>query len=441
MLLSEFERLMNCGHGRCAKILETKGAENYKEILLKGCLNNLSYDVQVEGFRGIYMYNLLNYVEDEKYFVDQAIKKFLSAEINADWKTIGHLSDFFSCYYNDGHKKMLNLLKNKYNELYSHLMIMRKSKKQIEIRKGFEYVAIVIMQLTEQDELLSIIKDMGAYFLKRRKDGLLRLSHEFSWFAFCIKDKYGEKFISDLLKEKSADAEEIYKFYQVTSYEHKKERRRLSIEDFIESVYNEKADFYGFMDMRRLNEQGKMILATKIIEEKDIYKKAHLLEHTAKVFQPFPLGVEPLLDYARAEDVILQKAALKALQDVREVCVRELAVEFLKSEKHISYALQMLITNYHEEDKDLLMNHLEKMEICYDNRSEWHEVVTALCTGAEEGKLPDEVLTFIYEKSLCSFCRESALREMKKRNILTEEMIEECKYDSDYDIRNMMNEE
>ena len=50
---------------------------------------------------------------------------------------------------------------------------------------------------------------------------------------------------------------------------------------------------------------------------------------------------------------------------------------------------------------------------------------------------PKHLLPILYEYNPCSFCRESALVYMSKHRMLTKEVLEECQFDSNYDIRSM----
>jgi hypothetical protein len=59
-------------------------------------------------------------------------------------------------------------------------------------------------------------------------------------------------------------------------------------------------------------------------------------------------------------------------------------------------------------------------------------------------RYPDErtevlMLRTLYEKGPCSHCREEAVRRLIERHALTEEMRAECFYDSNYDIRELVN--
>ena len=49
--------------------------------------------------------------------------------------------------------------------------------------------------------------------------------------------------------------------------------------------------------------------------------------------------------------------------------------------------------------------------------------------------LLNDLLMFAYEKSLCSCCRENIVGELAKRNLLSENMISECRFDCNIEIR------
>ena len=44
-------------------------------------------------------------------------------------------------------------------------------------------------------------------------------------------------------------------------------------------------------------------------------------------------------------------------------------------------------------------------------------------------------LEYMYENTLCSCCRESIVKEMGSRYMLTDRILEECLYDSNEEIR------
>ena len=79
MKKSEFKRAMCCGLGRCAVELSTaENIKKYKDIVLWGCLHNLSYDKLFEGTRAYYVYKLTEFFQDEIFFLRPLAEKFSS---------------------------------------------------------------------------------------------------------------------------------------------------------------------------------------------------------------------------------------------------------------------------------------------------------------------------------------------------------------------------
>lgn len=51
-----------------------------------------------------------------------------------------------------------------------------------------------------------------------------------------------------------------------------------------------------------------------------------------------------------------------------------------------------------------------------------------------------KMLEYLYQNTLCSFCRESIIRTMYKQDVVPNEILYECLYDSYYDTRQFAEE-
>ena len=51
--------------------------------------------------------------------------------------------------------------------------------------------------------------------------------------------------------------------------------------------------------------------------------------------------------------------------------------------------------------------------------------------------MPDSLLLWAYEASLCSWCREGIIEKLISRGLMTDDMKEEIRYDADLDIRDL----
>lgn len=443
-----FKHYMLAGHGRTFKLLDGC-EEEFREIVLYGCLNDISCDTQCEGSRGIFLYDLVLQYEDYEYFLIPAIEKFLSDEVNADWSLICQLCDFINCFADDdGVESAQNAIDRKYVELYSLIMSMKFGARAKKVIQCYEYLAIIIMQRGEFDRTLQILKDMGAYFIRRRRTEDIELQGLFLWFSELLKDEYGESFLETQLEENGRHSKEIARFKRVmTAPDRKGTDARFKIPTADDLIEKAKTSTISKRDSLRFGKKAddseKLRLAEAVLAEENLNKKANLLSAFTK-YNVFPMNAQYLIRYAESENQRLRDTALAALVPIKADCVHDFAMELLQTRfagesvsesRAFTRALDMLIRNYREDDKEFILNQLEKITIDQDDSSGWHDLIMDILLIAHETRFPDEFYTFIYEKSRCSSCRESAIEELRNRNLLTEEMISECMWDCRMDIR------
>lgn len=90
------------------------------------------------------------------------------------------------------------------------------------------------------------------------------------------------------------------------------------------------------------------------------------------------------------------------------------------------------------QSEEELIKTLETLDIDKDNESGWHSFHFDIFDALERGDYPEylkSALPMIYKTTRCSNCRFRSLRLMAKFKMLSREIIEECLYDSNDDIR------
>lgn len=89
MTKSGFKHAIQRGLGSCMLVLESaRDIEQYRDIILWGCLQELALDPQCEGSRARYLYELAAHYDDEAYFVEPvvaALKKMRSTGWRQLW--------------------------------------------------------------------------------------------------------------------------------------------------------------------------------------------------------------------------------------------------------------------------------------------------------------------------------------------------------------------
>lgn len=109
------------------------------------------------------------------------------------------------------------------------------------------------------------------------------------------------------------------------------------------------------------------------------------------------------------------------------------------SKKYNSSYVEMLINNCRPEDEEFLLNELNKIEIDQDDKCGWHGIVMNIVHVRDED-IPNSILYWVYENSLCSCCREHITESMLRKGLLTPELRQECLHDANLEIRDMVEE-
>nr|MDE5582593.1 hypothetical protein [Ruminococcus sp.] len=205
--------------------------------------------------------------------------------------------------------------------------------------------------------------------------------------------------------------------------------------DFIERAENS-VKRRDVIWLRKQGHDEKMKVARAVVKEKDLNKKSELLKAFTISGNEFPLSPEILIEYALSENKNLRNVSIDALSYIKADCVHDFSVSQLEK-NFSSVILEIFIKNYTKKDKNILLDCLKKLTIDRDNNSGWHGVVLEITNDDTTKVMPDEAIIFVHENSMCSCCREDAVREMIRRNIFNEALRDECLMDCNSDIRTL----
>ena len=440
----DFKRYMHQGLGRCMLTLQRESdIEKYKEIVLWGCLHDLSFDWQCEGTRAAYIYELTAVFDDEEYFVLPTINAFEAVPCRAD-RLFAHLCELLRRFAENGNERAKIALCTKYDQLFSTLLKKRKGNRYDFERDCFERLCMAVRYLDGVESLFKIAGDMGKLF----KENPRYSGADFDRFCSCMDDEIGQKRLLSLLRrasKKSDNMRSFYEQYQKTIEAFHGIRASIEVPTAQEMKYEVVAS--GTLSpssrirfSRRADEAEMRKLAQDAINEPDPFQKSELLSVFAFRDVNFPLSHETVIEYSRSHNDRLQEVAFDVLTCCQSTAVQAYAMELLRRGEHTSQALQMLLCNYTPEDKELLLSELYKIKVDYKEKSDWHSIGLKILTVRDRNvKLPKEFFLYIYNTTLCSYCRAEALRALTKRKWLTKEIIEECRYDSNYEISDYVN--
>ena len=442
----DFKTCMQQGRGICAITLQgEKDIAKYKEIVLWGCLHNLSYDTQCEGVRAEYVYHLTTFFHDEAYFVRPIIEAF-SALANKNDYLFQHFSTLLSLFAKSGNEDALLALQQKYEQLYTTLLNKHSFHAYDFERDNFQHFCIMLLPLNSDDANYKTVRDLGRLF----KENSHYDCDEFDWLCFSLEKHLGKRNFYKMLKRDSKNCDDAKCFYE--SYlqiakkreENKKRPARKPQAPSVEAIKEEisttgrLAPYTKIRFSRHADAAARKQLAEIVLAETNLDQKAELLSPFFN--SEFPISHESLIAYAHTTHERLREVALGVLENCQSEVVHDYALLLMEEEQHKSYALQMLLQNYAPSDKGLLLDALYALDISYEEESGWHHIGFKILDLFESGKrLPKEFLLYVYNTTLCSCCRYRAVRVLAKHRWLTKEIIEECRYDSNDKITGYIN--
>lgn len=437
---------MQQGRGLCHLVLQNeKDIAKYKDIVLWGCLHNLSYDTQCEGVRAEYVYHLTSFFCDEAYFVAPIIKAFTSLANEKDY-LFQHFSTLLSLFAKNGNEDAILALQQKYEQLYTTLLNKHSFHAYDFERDNFQHFCIILLPSNSDDTNYKTVRDLGRLF----KENPHYDCDSFDWLCFSLEKQLGKRNFYQTLKRDSKNCDYVkcfYESYLQIAKKREENKRRIphkpqapSVDAIKEEIAttgrllpHTRVRFYRYADA-----EARKKLAEFLVTEENLDKKAELL--SVFFHHEFPLPHEIVVDYANSSHERLREVALSTLTNCQSKAVYDYALELFQKDPNSTTALEMLLQNYTVTIKELLLRTLYSLKVDYESESDWHGIDFKIRDLFESGKkLPKEFLLYVYNTSLCSCCRYRAVRVLAKHRWLTKEIIAECRYDSNDRITGYIN--
>lgn len=435
MTKREFKENLKRGLG--SAIVELKSCstpEKYKEIILWCCLHNTCYDMQCEGGRGIYLYNAICIFEDHTYFEDEIILHFKNNNL-ASW-LYDQYCELLYLFAKDGSKNARNVLYEKYDSLFALLSKKRRVGKTWPDRDHFEWLCVWLTSLDGIRQFKKIVKQVGEVYLLTKESNRLQLD----WFYSNSKHKFGEKRVDEFFRIDEVKSDAVSAFLKdvndLDTYKPKK-LEPPTMEELIQACYEPYAyssigvalRFARSASLEELSELAKIAL-----DEKDPEVKRKLLMPFRK--RPFPLDSSYIFELAESNLEKIREIAFDIMELLPPEQIRNFVLNLINEENETVNSFNLLCHCYHPEDEHLLTTGVKGLKVSYDDGN-WHGVfmdVEKLLSNRAYKFNPDLFL-YIYHQTLCSSCRFHLVQSMYKRMILPLEILEQCRYDSNKDIR------
>ena len=444
MIEKEFSQALRRGLG--GAIIELKNSENkaaYHDILLRYCLRDISYDGQVEGTKGDYLYLAICESGERVYYERAIIDKFLS---RCEDGLFQQLLDMLFCCANDGGTPARDALHAKYEYFGGKKGRLVKGR----VDEGFQWenVACRLFTIDGFSAFERYAMDIGE--LLRKDPGKCNVLY-YDSFIPKAEGIFGKKRICafiDKMYEKSDAIKELVDTLKCEElsrrqYQENRGEEQVTVEALVrtakEMASGEISHYGPIMRLRRpflknASDEDILKLAHIVLREKSETVKGLLL----RIFlsnmvwnKPFPLGATPLLEYALSDNEILSENALGRLEEFKDGRIHGLAIQLLKDKGIKSLALGLLKKNYRKSDDLIIAEVIKKApNIPQDVQSDIADIYSR---HRSANALP--VLLHVYQKGECSHCRYSVVKAMHHCKVLPDDILEECLYDSYEDTR------
>ncbi|MDE6660892.1 MAG: hypothetical protein K2J93_03585 [Anaeroplasmataceae bacterium] len=406
------EFLNNIHRGLGRAVLELKQAQNkteYLETVLYACLSDSSYEYIVEGPKSNFLYQLI------KLFNLKEIELIKHSIINSltDKDSVSLLFQKLELlyeFYIDAHSSIKPVLESFYEEFIKNTK--RWTKKRI---MAYEILIITMDKIFGLSKTLKIID-----YIEEKK-----INKEYlGWYESRLKEKYKKNKI-------------IQSFGNMQNLV-RKDVCLYTLEEF-KSHYKEPLYKAVFGDRVSLEEFEKCV--DYISKTEDIECICALLETFSYDDSLYKFPEEILFQLLSTYGKPVQKYVYDSLKYYKSEQVLALGLKLIKAKKFLEQGIVMLFTNYESKYKEILISAYKKVQFSFNSKiysSITYDTISFMKHKRRD--YPDEILFINYSKSYSSFERENIFDIIKKRGLLTKEILEECCYDFSYEISTKANQ-
>lgn len=408
----DFAKALECGLGRAFLHVKNQDDTNIEEELVHAVTHSLSYDTQVEGNRGDWMYDMVQCTSRPDFYFGKLMDSYPQ---DHDGWDVTQKSRILVRLAQGGNEKARELLYSKINQ------------------KNFEDYHLVAHDLIDLDGLKGLLAYARSWTERDEKwddNGLVTYASR----------NAGEKETIQFLEDAAKEDEDIKKYIEAvkdtsgTLIYSPKERPTpsLSIEDVLKFAEQENGLYltgmHSFMKDASTKEIEKLYdLLLGETREPQLIRYLRLFSK-----REIPFISEKIIDLTNSNNNRLRNSALHILSKVKSQRVRDLAIE--RVNKKDFGAIGLFESNYERGDIPFLLDRIKRV----NDKDTLHDACFSFLDVVLVNKLETEndSLVWLYENTPCSVCRERSFSRLVELNAVSADMLNEGKYDCSEDIRN-----
>ncbi|MCL2009628.1 MAG: hypothetical protein FWG71_03665 [Synergistaceae bacterium] len=410
--------------------------DKFRDVVLYGCTHNTTYDMQCEGDRGWYLHQAAKLSGNETAVEEAVRKKFFNT--GKDSRLFGQLTSILYHFAEDGgepSQNARNAIYRQYENMLNELSRKRKFGQQLCHRRDmFDWLCVWLTSLDGWRAFKKIVGDVGKFLLPKDVDFFFS-----EWFYDNSKGKFGKKRVELYLQKQSAKSPHIRVYYEKAKGwdRHIYETPPIPTLDEVLSAAKGPLRVHGLAMRFAHNASPEDLekLALAAMNEPDAGIQIALLwafRHNGKYTFPEDF----LSRLSQSGDERLRGLAYEIIGQNPSPKMRELALSLIQSGKDIENGVSLLVKNLLPEDEGLLYDSVKSFPT-HINKTDWHGVFMDAERGMESlrNKPKTNILEYLYRNTLCGSCREWIVKAMREKKVLSDEILNECLFDANSDIR------
>ncbi len=424
--------------GLGSALLELKTCNNpqkYYDIVLYGCLHNTTFDMQSEGGRGWYLHEAavaVNSATIENVIIERYSRSF------SDIWLFDQLTTILYYFTIDGSKAARTALYDKYGVMIKKLSCVRISRNTsiCNYRDMFDWLCVWLTSLDGWAAFKRIVNEVGEKLLTKDADFFFS-----EWFYGNAKYKFGEKRVKSYLT-KNAENNGLIRQYWVKAQECDKNKFVTqsvpTLEEVIEGAGGDGYHGRG-LSLRFSKNAGREDLEKLFnagMAEPDLKKRAEIL--WGLKWAEYPVSDDFITEMLGSENEDIRETAYNIMENNPSPKAREYALDLINKGRDVANAIGLLSKNLIKSDERMFCDLVKSFPLKTDE-GDWHSVFSSAIKGMKSigGKPKTDLLEYMYRQTYCSYCRETTVKLMHKKKVLTGSLLQECRYDSNNKTRRL----
>jgi hypothetical protein len=417
---AEINHALRKGFGRA--YLWAKAGKIPGETLLKACVSDYHFNWQLEESRGNWLWQLVSAAS----LVEQLTDPVLEAFENIKEPIVGH----------------------QLCEIAHHYVLAGEERFRLQLHRIVKEKPVMDAQWLGEQELIRL-EGADGFLTAVIRHGTDLESREWDWFDRTLTHKgiewLGRDYIIDLLNSRAVTDDRVRRFNYLWLKEQQQgeDTKRASYRDRFgniaagEIITSAESPDKTSIRFRGWGRHAKDTDLSTVYKRMLVTSDVQALRRYLQVFATiqWPSYDARLLQLCLHDDQVVRHGAAQAVANNSHPEIRRFALENLKNPKYQEHSIRLLGRNYEPGDENRILDVIELP----DYEEHLHEKLMRLMGLVKRNKTADlkAVGKLIYERTPCSFCRNSIVELLAERIELPEAMQTECRFDVEADTRKL----